>query len=298
MRSIFVFNPESGKGKLKKYENFIIENLSKKYGEIDCVETTHSGHAQELAKQSVGKYDYFFVAGGDGTLNEVVNGFGNHEQKPVLGYLPCGTVNDIARSLGISRNIKKAVKQLLDGEIFNHDTFKVNDKYGIYVCCAGLFTTSSYQTQRKYKKHLGKIAYFFHGAKDIFKAKPVKIGIEYDGHKFEQSCSLLLILNNRSVAGFKLNKNAELNDGQVEVILVHCKPNKVTFGNILHAMKLVLFGVEKYKNSKKITYLKLSKFKLEMQSNTIINLDGEKSGAGNFDFEVLQGSLNIIVPKK
>ena len=95
--------------------------------------TTHSGHATALAKSAIGKYDYFFTAGGDGTINEVINGFGDSEQKPILGYIPCGTVNDVARSLGLKKNIKKAVKILMEGEPKTHDTFRVNNKYGIYV---------------------------------------------------------------------------------------------------------------------------------------------------------------------
>ena len=97
MKCIFVYNPESGKGKIKKHRNYIIEQLAKKYGEVHCVETRHAGDATELARNAIGVYDYFFVSGGDGTLNEVVKGFGNAENKPILGYIPSGTVNDDLR---------------------------------------------------------------------------------------------------------------------------------------------------------------------------------------------------------
>lgn len=298
MKSVFVFNPESGKGKLNKYKDKIISNLSKKYGEIECIQTKQPGHAYEIAKNSAGKYKYFFVAGGDGTLNEVINGMGENKNNPTIGFIPCGTVNDMARSLGISRNIKKAVKQICEGEEFEHDIFKVNNRYGIYVCCAGLFTSSSYSTKRVYKKNLGKIAYYFKGAKEIFNAKPVDIEIAYDDKKIAKNCSLLLILNSRSVAGFRVNKNAELDDGKVDIVLFHSKPNKVSFSNMLSIARMFLFGIDKCKKSKKLTYLQLSKFNLNMKSNTIINLDGEKSGEGNFDFEVLPRAVKIIIPKQ
>ena len=66
MKSVFVYNPESGKGKIKKYKNYILKKLSKKYGDIECIETDHAGHAHDIAKESISKYDYFFVSGGDG----------------------------------------------------------------------------------------------------------------------------------------------------------------------------------------------------------------------------------------
>ena len=67
------------------------------------------------------------------TINEVVNGFGENENAPILGIIPAGTVNDVAHSLHISKNLKKAVKTLVEGDVFEHDIFKVNEKYGIYV---------------------------------------------------------------------------------------------------------------------------------------------------------------------
>lgn len=298
MRSIFVYNPESGSGKLKKYAEYIAKTLSKKYGEVDVVPTTHAGHATALAKSSIGKYDYFFTAGGDGTINEVINGFGSSENKPILGYIPCGTVNDVARSLGLKKNIKKAVKILMEGEPKAHDTFKVNNKYGIYVCCTGLFTKSSYSTGRASKKRFGKIAYFFKGAKDVFTAKPVYVELHTEEENLSRNCTLVLILNSRSVAGFKLNKSAELDDGVVEVVLFHSHPEKVHFSEILRTMKAFAFGLDSVKYSKKVTYRKLSKFTITTKEGTAINLDGEKSGGGSFDFEVIKKGISIICPKQ
>jgi len=298
MRNIFVYNPESGNGKLKKYKDYIVKELSEKYGEIEVVETTHAGHANELAKESCGKYDYFFVSGGDGTLNEVINGFGEQENKPIVGYIPSGTVNDVAHSLGISKNIKKAVENLLEGEIFEHDIFKVNNKYGIYVCCAGLFSECSYSTRRASKKFFGKIAYFTKGAKDIFNATPVHVELITENEKINRNCAMVLILNSKSTAGFLMNKSAELNDGEVEVILCHSHENRVKLSEIIRTLMLFIRGVEKYKDNKKVTYRKLSSFTIKTQEGTIINLDGEKSGAGSFDFKIIKSGVKIIAPKK
>lgn len=298
MKSIFVYNPESGKSSIVKLKEYVLKKLGKKYGEIDCVATTHSGHAKELAKDAIGKYDYFFIAGGDGTLNEVINGFGSSEEKPIIGYIPCGTVNDIARSLGISRNIKRAVKNLLKGKPFEHDIFRLNRRYGIYVCCTGLFTKSSYDTDRYNKKKYGKFAYFKKGVNEIKETKPVTVTLEVNGETIKKNCGLVLILNSRSVAGFKINKKADLNDGEVEIVLFHSKKKNIPFDEISIIFKAFAFGINSVKNHPSVVYRKASSFKITTDDGTVINLDGEKSDEGSFNFTVLPKAVKIIAPAK
>ena len=297
MKSVFVYNPESGNGKIRKYKDYIISKLTEKYGEIECVETDHQGHAYELAKESIGKYDYFFVAGGDGTINEVVNGMGNAENKPIVGYIPSGTVNDVARSLGISRKIKKAVKNLLEGEPFEHDTFKVNDRYGIYVCATGLFTCASYDTNRYDKKKLGKLAYVKRAIKELKKTETMPVTLTIENETISTNSPLILILNSRSVAGFKINKHASLCDGEVEIVIFSTTNKYVTLAELLVISNTFAFGLDKLKNSNSIIYRKAKKFKRSIAEGTAINLDGEKSGEGSFNFEVLQKAIKIITPK-
>ena len=298
MKSIFVYNPESGKSKIKDHKEYIIKKLSQKYGDIECVETEYSGHAHDIAKDAIGKYDYFFVSGGDGTLNEVVNGFGDAKNAPVLGYIPSGTINDVANSLGISKNIKKCVKTLLEGEIFEHDIFKVNNKFGIYVCCTGLFSKTSYDTSRRSKKFFGKLAYFLRIIKDINKEKPTHVKLEIDGEIIEKDCAMILIFNSKSAANFKINNKASLNDGKVELLLFHSHKKIIWITEFLRTVRFFFFGINSVKKSKKVTYRLTSNFKLKLEEGTTINLDGEKSGRGSFDFSVINKGLKIIVPKK
>ena len=298
MKSIFVYNPESGKGIIKKHKDYILKTLSEKYGEVECVETTYAGHAHDLAKESISKYDYFFVAGGDGTLNEVINGMGNSEEKPIIGYIPSGTVNDVARSIGISRKLKKAVKNLVEGEPFEHDIFRVNRRYGIYVCCTGLFTKASYDTERYNKKKYGKFAYLYHGIKEIKNTKPVSVELTIGDQTIKQDCVLVLILNSRSVAGFKLNKHAALDDGEVEIVLFHAKKKSIFSKGLLSMAHMFMWGLQPNKKDKFVTYLKVSSFKITTEEGTVINLDGEKSKEGSFNFTVLPKAVKIIAPKK
>lgn len=297
MKCLFVYNPESGKGKIKRYRDYILTELAKKYGDVDCVETRHSGDATELARNAIGEYDYFFVAGGDGTINEVINGFGEAENAPILGIIPSGTVNDVANSLGISKNLKKAIKNLIEGEIFEHDIFKVNDRYGIYVCCTGLFSKTSYDTKRYNKKRLGKFAYFLRGVKEMLTTKPTKLELNVHGEKIKKHCAMLLIFNSRSTAGFLVNKQAKLDDGVVEIIVFHSHAKSIWLLEMLRAVRFFLFGIKSIRKSKNVTYLQASQFNIKMSEDTVINLDGEKSGKGSFEFTVINKGIKILIPK-
>ncbi len=293
-KCLFVYNPLSGKGKIAKNENNILEMLKGKFT-VDVHRSQYGGNIGEIITEKGNNYDIIVVAGGDGTLNEAINSIARLENKVKIGYIPAGTVNDVSHSLGIPCNMKKAVKNILEGQEFKHDIFKMNDRYGIYVCCSGLFTESSYATDQNKKKKIGKVAYALHGAKKIFTTPAVKLKLSYDGGEIEGKYALMLILNSKSVAGFKVNRKAALNDGLVDVVLIKTKKDKVNFPAVCRVAKFFLKGVDN-KYNKNIQHLLLDKFRVETQSDTVINLDGEKIGKGSFDFEVIKEGVTIIVP--
>lgn len=293
-KCLFVYNPFSGRGKIAKKEKQIVSMLETKF-EVDVVVSEYAGHIGDIVKERGEKYDLIVVSGGDGTLNEIVNSLALLSKKPRLGYIPTGTVNDVAHSLYIPRNIKKAVKNILEGQVYKHDIFRMNDRYGIYVCCAGLFTETSYATNQKAKKKIGKIAYAFHGLKKIFVTPSVNLKLTYDQGEIDGKFAFMLFLNSRSVAGMRINRRALLNDGLIDVILVRSKKDIVNIPAIARVALLFIRGVPK-KSSKGIEFLRLNKFTVATSSDTIINLDGEKIGAGSFEFEVIRQGVDIIVP--
>ena len=223
---------------------------------------------------------------------------GESENAPILGIIPSGTVNDVAHSLGISKNIKKAIKTLTEGTIFEHDIFRVNDRYGIYVCCTGLFSKTSYDTNRYNKKRLGKLAYFLMGVKELLTTKPTKLELHVHGEKIKKFCAMLLIFNSRSAAGFLVNKQAKLDDGIVEIVVFHSHEKSIWLFEMLRAVRFFLFGVKSIRKSKNVTYLQASQFNIKLAEDTVINLDGEKSGKGSFEFTVINKGIKILVPPK
>lgn len=294
-KCLFIYNPFSGKGKVAKKEKYIVDKLSERF-DVFLVRSEYAGNIGDTIRASGENFDLIVCAGGDGTLNEVVDAVMSLQKRPRIGYIPTGTVNDLAHSLFIPRKIKRAVKNILNGQTFAHDVMKVNDKYGIYVCCSGLFTETSYSTDQTKKRKMGKLAYAIHGIKQVFTTPAVKLKLSYEGGEIEGKYAIMLIINSRYVSSFKMNKKAVLNDGIVDVLLVESKNEIVNIGAVKRVFMLFLKGLN-HNYKKGVHHFALDKFKIETTDATAINLDGERIGAGSFNCEVVKAGVEIIVPK-
>ena len=126
MNCIFIYNPNSGSSKnIVKNLDYIKEKLSTKYDVVDIVPTQYATHATKIANEACGVYDCLVLAGGDGTFNEVINGLAGNEVKPVVGYVPCGTVCDMANNLGMTKNVKNILpnSRKIEEILKNHESF-------------------------------------------------------------------------------------------------------------------------------------------------------------------------------
>lgn len=297
-KCLLLYNPKSGKGKVARKEKYIVQRLSEKY-EVSVCQSSFAGHITQIILEKGNDYEVIVLAGGDGTISEGINGIKQLGKDVKVGLIPTGTVNDIAHSLKIPSTIKGAVKNILNGKEFKHDVLKINDRYGLYVCCAGLFTDTSYATTQDSKKKMGKIAYGIYGLKKIFSSKALDMKMQYENGEISGKFALMMILNSRYVAGLKFNTKALLNDGLADVILVESDSDKIKFETVLKVAFLYLHGLKpkkKYKN--KISHFQTGKFKIEIGSCTSINLDGEKACDGTIEGEVIKEGITIIVPNK
>jgi len=296
MKCMYIYNPKSGKQGQKRRREYVEDRLKSKFSEVLVKETTCRGDAGRFAKEACGVYDVLVVSGGDGTLNEVVNAIATEEVKPKIGYLPTGTTNDLAHSLKIPKNIKKAVDIVLNGKSTKHDIIKINDKFAIYVCAFGAFTAASYTAGQKSKKRFGKLAYYANGIREIKHTNKFFMRLKTDVIEFESDIILGIIANSRYVSGFKINKMADHQDGNVNVILFKEHKRKgISLKMLFNIARTFLFGITTLKNSKNCVVLKLNKFSVEFEEDVAINLDGEKGFKGSFDLEVLKQHVEIFV---
>ncbi len=300
VKCVFIYNPVSGKGKVVKKLPYIEKILKQKYSEVELLATKKSGDMAHLARESIGKTDAIIFAGGDGSFNDLLQGIADCENMPEIGYIPTGTVNDIARTLKIPRNIKKALKVVLNGRVEKLDCMQANDRYAMYVIAAGLFTRASYATDQKQKNEMGKIAYFLEGIHNEFAFDLFNLGITENGKRQTQNCVLVSFMNSRSVAGFPINRSANLQDGKIEVAVVAEKAKRLGFWGKVRAVfsvfSLFLFGYRA--KHKHLTRLEGSAFEVDVGDNVIWNFDGEKGIGGKLRIQVIPARINMIVPKK
>lgn len=295
MKCIFIYNPNSGKGKILKKLDYIKQELEKKYDDVVVYSTKSQEDTVNIAKESCSKYDAIIFSGGDGTFNDIISGVSSQNIRPVLGYIPSGTVNDIARNLKIKKNIKKALKVILDGNYSGHDIGQINDKYFVYVAAIGTFSSVSYRTKQKYKKILGKLAYILDGAKDIINPSINTVKVTTDkGKVYEFETSLFLVLNSISVGGIPFNKHGHLNDGKFDIVFV----KKIFRKGILSIANTMLLGIGNKKSTKYYEVIKCGNCKIEINNHVSWTIDGEKGIEGNVDIKNLHNHIQIFVPFK
>ena len=164
---VFIFNPKAGKGKIKTSLMDIVDIFNKGGYEVIIRATQAPKDAYEQVKKYADKVDLIVCSGGDGTLDEVVTGITEVGSKVPVGYIPAGSTNDFANSLGIPKNMKAAAETVVDGRLFACDIGAFNDDTFVYIAAFGLFTDVSYETKQEYKNVLGHMAYILEGMKRL-----------------------------------------------------------------------------------------------------------------------------------
>ena len=306
MNCLFIYNPVSGKGKINKKTDYITATLKKKFDEVDVYATKCAGDMSVKAKEACGKYDCVVFYGGDGSFNEIVQGIAECETRPVLGYLPGGTVNDIAHSLKIPVKLKKSLKNVTEGVVDTYDLIKINDKYAFYVVCAGAFTGCSYMAEQSEKKKYGKVAYAFEVLKNELKLKDFNVTLDFGDNHIETNCEFLMALNSKHVASRYVYRQADLQDGKFDLFFIKQVKNPKGVHKLNAFFKVINYFVcgvkvcaHRFKRGWKSDYEHycVDKVKLTVPDNVRWNLDGEKGMCGGVDISVLQRHVSVIVPK-
>ncbi|MEK4951497.1 diacylglycerol kinase [Bacillus sp. FSL W8-1127] len=291
-RARIIYNPTSGRELFKKHLPQVLQKLENAGYETSAHATTGEGDAIRAAKIAVERrYDIVVAAGGDGTLNEVVNGLAEQEYRPKLGVIPMGTTNDFARALQIPRDIEKAVDIIVKGDTLPVDIGRMNDRYFINIAGGGRLTELTYEVPSKLKTMMGQLAYYIKGIEMLPSIKATELTIEYDGKLFEGEAMLFLIALTNSVGGFeKLAPDASINDGLFTILIL----KKTNLAELLRIATLALRG--EHLSDDHVIYTTANRVKVRSSEKVLINLDGELGGEAPAEFENLYRHLDVFVP--
>ena len=261
-RVLFLFNPRSGKGKIKENLADIIDVMVKAGYEVMVYTTQSAGDAVQKARTEAGNYDRIICSGGDGTLDEVVTGVMASGISVPIGYIPAGS--DMVQAAHIAA----------EGKPFPCDVGKFNEDYFVYVAAFGIFTEVSYQTSQDLKNMLGHAAYILEGAKQIWDIPSYRMQVEYDGNVLYDEFIYGMVTNSMSVGGFKgiIPGNIALDDGVFEVTLIKTPKNPIELNDIV----CFLTGISK--DSNQVYSFQTNFLKLTSSEDVSWTLDGEYGG--------------------
>lgn len=238
---MFIFNPRSGKEQIRGQLMGILDIFTKAGYDIHVHVTQSQRDCVEWVKDYADRMDVLVVSGGDGTLNEAVTGMMNLERIPLLGYIPAGSTNDFAASLGLPKSMQEAAAGIVEGSPYPIDIGRFcKDQYFVYIAGFGAFTEVSYLTPQDKKNWLGHNAYVLEGVKSLAGLKPRHMRVEWDGQVLEEDFVFGMVTNTISVGGFKglVNQSVALNDGEFEVLLIRMPRTPVDLTNIINYMFL------------------------------------------------------------
>ncbi|WP_028273524.1 diacylglycerol kinase [Atopococcus tabaci] len=298
-RARIIYNPVSGREMIKRQIPDILQVYEEAGYETSTFSTTPTPFSAQKEAERAAKagFDLIVAAGGDGTINEVVNGIAGLEKRPQMAILPAGTTNDYARALHIPRNdLVEAAKVIHRNQFAKMDIGKLRtgeeERFFVNIGAAGYLTELTYEVPAQQKAIFGNLAYFVKGAEMLPRIRPVSVRIEYDTGIYEGKASMFFVALTNSVGGFeKIAPDKMPGDGKFTLIIV--KPTN--FAELLRLITL-LMNNGKHVNSPNIIYTKTSAIKAQTMdgSKMMINIDGEYGGDAPAEFINLQQHIDMI----
>lgn len=277
---LLIINPKAGRTVIKSDLINIIEVFQDAGYQVQMYLTREKKEDNtDFIYKNASDFDIVVCAGGDGTLDNTVSGIMKIERELKrrihMGYIPCGSTNDYARSLKISLNPVEAAKSIVDGTVCHVDVGKLEKEFFIYVAAFGLFTDISYSTPQNLKNALGHAAYIIEGVGALTKLHPYHMKAWFDGEIVEGDFIYGQITNSLSVGGFKnfVSRHMSFADGLFETVLIRNPQNPLQLQRIVNCL------LTENLDDELIVFRKTSKVAIKCKEEVPWTLDGEYGGS-------------------
>jgi YegS/Rv2252/BmrU family lipid kinase len=270
---------------------------------VTVAPTMHRGHASRMAATAAEEgYDTVICCGGDGTFNETVAGLMSvpAESRPALGYIPSGSTNDFAVSMGLSGSLREAARTAvsdaetpIDVGLFhpvglNHHPAR----YFTYIASFGAFTAASYSTSQTAKNLFGHLAYLVSGVKDIANIQPRHAVFDLpDGRRIEGDFAFGAVTNTTSAGGvLKLpSDHVSLSDGCMELFLIRMPKTPLDLQRIAAALM-----AQDFEGCPLIELHHIRSVRVLLDDNLSWSLDGEEAlGGKRIEIKCLEGGVRL-----
>lgn len=305
----FIINPKSSYGKSSRFWEIIKDELDKNEISYSAHFSREEGHASQLATEICSKSEEInniVVLGGDGTLNEVINGITDFS-KVILGYIPSGSSNDLARSLNIPKKPLKALEKILKPNKIQYFDLGLmhfpdsNLPSRKFICSSGIGYDASVchevQTSSLKKKfnrfRFGKLIYLAITIKQLFTIKPVDGYVIVDGVKKNHYKKILLVSNMihpYEGGGIKMAPDADPRDGKLTILLAH------GLGRLKTILLLPTILFAKHTMFKEVESFDCSKIDILLEEDAPVHTDGETPAiCSHISVECLPRQIRMII---
>lgn len=291
-RAVLLYNAKAGKGKIEKNIDRIVDIFCQAGYDMQPLPIRFGTNPFDWC----GTVDLAVVAGGDGTVNYVVNAMMRRQLSVNIGVIPAGTANDFAGAIGMSNNVLKAARQIAYGEVELIDCGKVEQMgsdeekviYFVNIFSFGIFTTTSQRTPEQLKHKIGKMAYVVAAFKELRNIHGIPLTITSDSGAFYFPTLMGLVFNGETAGRMPLARKSSLRDGVFDCIFLR---KRTPFVSALD-MLLYMIGIK----TPAVKYLRTSQLMLVTPTNEDTDVDGQRGGRFPMKVSCLHGALRIVCP--
>ena len=295
-KMLFVMNPYAGLRKGAANLAAIIEIFNRGGYAVTAHMTIGSGDAEQIVFAYGQEYDTVVCCGGDGTFNETVSGLLKAGLEIPVGYIPAGSTNDFATSLGLSLDILQAARDIVAGNVRPVDVGMFGQRYFSYVASFGAFTRASYATPQGLKNVMGHTAYVLSGIAEITQLKAENVTVELDDGTVLEGPFVFGAISNSTSVGGVLNispDRVDMSDGKLEVLLVRSPKNVNEVAEMIAAVQKQTY------NSAMMTFVSAKSVKVTADEHMAWTLDGERQEGVSFvEVGCKQHAVSVLCPVK
>lgn len=287
---LLILNPCSGQKKANKLLTEIVDIFNRAGYTVITHITACAGDAQEAALRYASEVDRIVCCGGDGTFNETVSGVLKSGLDIPIGYIPAGSTNDVASSLGLSNNILQAAKDIVDGAPQRIDIGSFSGRHFSYIASFGVFTRTSYTTPQSLKNALGHAAYLLSGIQELSQLRTYPVRFELpDGTVIEDEFLFGAVSNSTSIGGILTLSPSDMHDGMFELLLIRAPKDLFELGDCVRGLQQHQY------DSPMITFLNTASVKISAPEEMDWTLDGEQqSGCSQVDIHCLHHAIQVL----
>lgn len=290
-KAIFIYSPNAGGNTISSHIDYIINRYQSNGYFVILFRFTKNDNINNAMKLVDQYVEHILIAGGDGTINRVVNAMKRNNIDLPIATIPSGTANDFAKLLGYNSLIEAACEQALSGKVKEIDLGFVNDLYFTNILSAGLFTDISQKTPTYLKNTFGRLAYYVNGVQELPNFKKMKIKVSGENLAIETSALIIFVFNGQTAGNFKIAQHSSVEDGLLDVLIIEANNISNSIQTIHHFLTR-----SKGKYPKGVIHFKTDEFTLESNTSIHFDIDGEIGPAAPLHVKCIKNGLKVIIP--